>query len=49
MKPGVKANVPAELHVIQDGAHGVGLRPGNGPISNWPQRCAEWLAAKGLS
>jgi len=43
-----KAGVPAELHLYREGAHGIGLRPGNGPMSDWPKRCAEWLAAKGL-
>ena len=43
-----RAGVPAELHVYEKGAHGVGLGPNNGPISDWPKRCAEWLAAKGL-
>ena len=43
-----KAGVPAELHVYQEGAHGVGLEPNHGPISDWPKRCAEWLAVRGL-
>jgi len=43
-----KADVPAELHIYREGAHGIGLRPGNGPMSDWPKRCAEWLAAMGL-
>jgi len=43
-----RAGVPAELHLYREGAHGIGLRPGNGPISDWPKRCAEWMAAKGL-
>jgi len=43
-----KAGVAAELHNYERGAHGFGLQPGHGPVSNWPQRCAEWLAAKGL-
>jgi acetyl esterase/lipase len=43
-----RAGVPAELHLFQTGPHGIGLRPGNGPMSDWPQRCAEWMAAKGL-
>ncbi len=42
------AGVPAELHLYQSGAHGIGLRPGNGPMSDWPKRCAEWMAARGL-
>jgi acetyl esterase/lipase len=43
-----RAGVPAEMHLYREGAHGIGLRPGNGPISDWPKRCAEWMAAKGL-
>jgi len=43
-----RAGVPAELHLFQEGAHGVGLEPNHGPISDWPKRCAEWLAARGL-
>lgn len=43
-----RAGVPAELHVFQDGAHGVGLQRGHGPMSDWPSRCAEWLAHRGL-
>jgi acetyl esterase/lipase len=43
-----REGVPAEIHVYQQGAHGVGLEPNHGPISDWPKRCAEWLAARGL-
>jgi acetyl esterase/lipase len=43
-----RAGVPAELHVYQEGPHGIGLNPGYGPISEWPARCAEWLKARGL-
>jgi acetyl esterase/lipase len=43
-----RAGVPAEMHLYREGAHGIGLRPGNGPMSDWPTRCAEWMAAKGL-
>jgi dipeptidyl aminopeptidase/acylaminoacyl peptidase len=43
-----RAGVPAELHLYQEGAHGVGLEPNHGPISDWPKRCAEWLAARGV-
>jgi acetyl esterase/lipase len=44
-----KAGVAAELHEYERGVHGFGLQPGHGPISSWPERCAEWLAAKGLA
>jgi acetyl esterase/lipase len=43
-----KAGVPAELHLYATGGHGFGLRPGKGPASDWPKRCAEWMAARGL-
>jgi acetyl esterase/lipase len=43
-----RAGVPAELHLYREGAHGIGLGPNHGPISDWPARCAEWLAARGL-
>jgi acetyl esterase/lipase len=43
-----KARVPAELHVYASGGHGFGLRPEKGPCATWPQRCAEWMKARGL-
>ena len=43
-----RAGVPVELHLFESGPHGVGLEPGFGAISNWPARCAEWLAGRGL-
>ena len=43
-----KAGVPAEMHLYQSGGHGFGMRPGKGPTSDWPKRCAEWMAARGL-
>jgi acetyl esterase/lipase len=43
-----KAGIAAELHAYQHGPHGVGILPGNGPISDWPRRCEEWLRARGL-
>jgi len=42
------AGVPAELHLYREGAHGIGLEPNHGPMSDWPGRCAEWLAMRGL-
>ena len=43
-----RAGVPAEIHVYEKGTHGFGLRPGQGPISDWPQRCADWLRVRGM-
>ena len=43
-----RAGVPAEIHLYQEGPHGIGLRPGYGPMSAWADRCAEWMKARGL-
>lgn len=40
-----KNGVPAELHLYSKGGHGFGMRTGRGPVSDWPKRCEEWLAA----
>jgi acetyl esterase/lipase len=44
-----RAGVPAELHLYEQGPHGIGLAPGHGPISEWPTRCEAWMAARGLT
>jgi acetyl esterase/lipase len=41
--------VPAELHLYERGPHGVGMGAGHGAFSGWTARCAEWLAARGLT
>jgi acetyl esterase/lipase len=43
-----KAGVPAELHIYQNGPHGVGLASTDEALSNWPQRLATWLRVRGL-
>jgi len=43
-----RAGVPAEMHLYQEGPHGIGLKPGYGPMSDWPARCAEWMKARNL-
>jgi acetyl esterase/lipase len=43
-----KAGVPAEMHLYATGGHGFGMRPGKGPVSEWPKRCEEWLRAQGV-
>ena len=40
-----KAGVPAELHVYQKGAHGVGLAPHDPVLSTWPGRMLAWIDA----
>lgn len=49
-----KAKVPVELHLFEQGAHGLGL--GNGiksdqpklPFSHWPELCGEWFKTQGF-
>lgn len=43
-----RAGVPAEMYVFERGAHGLGMRDGNGNASDWPRRAAAWLRDRGL-
>jgi acetyl esterase/lipase len=43
-----KAKVPAEMHIYEKGAHGVGLAPRDPVLSSWPKRLADWLKVRGL-
>jgi acetyl esterase/lipase len=43
-----RAGVPAELHVYQNGPHGVGLAKDLPGTCTWPDRCREWLKVRGL-
>jgi hypothetical protein len=44
----VEHGVPAELHVYQNGPHGVGLAPGDPVLSTWKERLAAWLQGSGF-
>lgn len=43
-----RAGVPAELHVFEQGGHGIGMREGLGTASAWPRRAEDWLHQRGL-
>lgn len=43
-----RANVPAELHVFENGPHGVGLALGDPALQAWPALLATWLRGRGL-
>ena len=43
-----KAGVPAELHIYQDGPHGVGWANGHPSVGKWQDRLHEWLKSGGL-
>jgi predicted amidohydrolase/acetyl esterase/lipase len=42
------AGVPAELHIYDEGGHGFGVRKTRRAVSNWSERCAEWLKHRGI-
>ncbi len=43
-----KNRVPAEMHIFEDGPHGVGLAPTDAALSIWPTLLANWLRTRGL-
>ncbi len=43
-----KAGVPAELHIFEPGAHGVGLGMNDPVLDAWPPLLATWLRQRGL-
>ncbi|HVU87888.1 MAG TPA: alpha/beta hydrolase [Pirellulales bacterium] len=43
-----KANVPGEMHIYQEGPHGVGLARNNPVLSTWPECLATWLEERGV-
>jgi acetyl esterase/lipase len=44
----VEKKVPAELHIYQYGAHGVGLAIGDPVLTTWKERLIGWLQTSGL-
>lgn len=43
-----KAGVPVEMHIFQNGRHGVGLAKDIAGTRQWPELCREWLKVRGL-
>ena len=43
-----KAKVPAEMHIYQNGRHGVGLAPTDPVLATWAGRLQDWLKIRGL-
>lgn len=43
-----RAGVPAEVHIYQNGRHGVGLGKEISGTNDWSERCREWLKLRGL-
>lgn len=43
-----KAGVPTEMHIFENGPHGVGLAPTDATLSVWSALLANWLRDRGL-
>jgi acetyl esterase/lipase len=43
-----QAKVPAEIHIFENGPHGVGLDLGDPALSLWPTLLTNWLRGRGL-
>jgi acetyl esterase/lipase len=43
-----KARVPAEMHLFENGPHGVGMALNDPALSAWPSLLMNWLRARGL-
>lgn len=43
-----KAGVPAEMHIFQNGPHGLGLALDDPALGQWPNLLLNWLRARGL-
>jgi acetyl esterase/lipase len=43
-----KAGVPAEMHIFENGPHGVGLALGDPALSAWPSLLTSWMRGRGL-
>ena len=43
-----KAKVPAEMHIFENGPHGVGLALGDQALGAWPALLTTWLRGRGL-
>jgi len=42
-----KAGVPAEMHIYEQGPHGVGLGAFDAALGTWPGRLADWMRTHG--
>jgi acetyl esterase/lipase len=43
-----KAGVPAEMHIYENGPHGLGLATTDATLSSWTDRLEAWLRGRGL-
>jgi dipeptidyl aminopeptidase/acylaminoacyl peptidase len=41
-----KYDIPAEMHIFQEGGHGFGMTKKNLPVDQWPDLFYSWLKAQ---
>jgi acetyl esterase/lipase len=39
---------PVEMHVFRHGGHGFAIRDAKGPVTHWPDLCADWMKEIGV-
>jgi acetyl esterase/lipase len=44
----LKAGVPAEMHIYEQGEHGYGMGKGDPALSTWPDLCIKWMVKRGI-
>ena len=44
----LRSGVKAELHIFNDGEHGVGMATGDPDVAEWPKLLLRWLRRRGL-
>lgn len=44
----LRAGIPAELHVYEQGEHGYGMGKGDPALSTWPGLCIHWMRKRGI-
>ncbi|MBL6706901.1 MAG: alpha/beta hydrolase [Planctomycetaceae bacterium] len=43
-----KVGVPSEMHIYQDGPHGIGMAPADPAVFGWKDRLLDWMRASGF-
>ncbi len=44
----INHDIPAEMHLFEDGPHGFGMAPDDQELSQWPGLCEAWMRSRGL-
>jgi len=47
-KAQLEKNIPAALHIWEDGGHGFGLHREKGSVKSWPDTVHQWFIQRGI-